>query len=110
FPNDDGRIVPGLFARIRVPSSARYRALLVEERAIGTDQAQRYVLTLTQTNTVAYQSVKLGPLVDGRRIVRSGLEGGEKIVVNGMQRVRPGMPVTPQEAIASTESPKLAKR
>ena len=52
FPNDDGRIVPGLFARIRVPLSERHPALLVDERAIGTDQAQKFVLTLTPTNTV----------------------------------------------------------
>ncbi|HXT38514.1 MAG TPA: efflux RND transporter periplasmic adaptor subunit [Candidatus Angelobacter sp.] len=110
FPNADGRIVPGLFARIRVPLSERRPALLVEERAIGTDQAQKYVLTLTETNTVAYQSVKLGPLVDGKRIVRSGLEGGEKIVVNGLQRVRPGMPVSPQEGVAGNDEPSIAKR
>src|SRR5689334_6154393 len=68
FPNNDGRIVPGLFARIRVPLSERRPALLVEERAIGTDQAQKYVLTLTGTNTVAYQSVTLGPIIDGNRL------------------------------------------
>src|SRR5213595_3354865 len=68
FPNGDGRMVPGLFARIRVPLSERHSALLVSERAIGTDQAQKYVLTLTGTNTVAYQSVKLGPVVEGKRI------------------------------------------
>src|SRR5439155_18405606 len=96
FPNADGRIVPGLFARIRVPLSERYPAVLVEERAVGTDQGQKYVLTLTSTNTVPYRPVKLGPAVDGRRIVRSGLDPGEQIVVNGLQRVRPGMPVTPQ--------------
>src|SRR3989454_7845932 len=73
FPNTDGRIVPGLFARIRVPLSERHSALLVSERAIGTDQAQKYVLTLTGTNTVAYQSVKLGPVIDDKRVVRSGL-------------------------------------
>src|SRR3989442_7137857 len=79
FPNGDGRIVPGLFARIRVPLSERHHALLVAERAIGTDQAQQYVLTLTPTNTVAYRSVKLGPAIEGKRIVRSGLQAGEKI-------------------------------
>jgi len=110
FPNDNGRIVPGLFARIRVPLSARYPALLVEEHAIGTDQAQKFVLTLTETNTVAYRPVQLGPLVHGKRIIRAGLEVGEQIVVNGLQRVRPGMPVTPQEAFASAESPSFAKR
>jgi RND family efflux transporter MFP subunit len=101
FPNSAGRIVPGLFARIRVPASEQYTALLIEERAIGTDQAQKFVLTLTETNTVAYRSVKLGPLVDGKRIVRAGLDADEQIVVNGLQRVRPGMPVTPQTEVAT---------
>ena len=110
FPNSDGRIVPGLFARVRIPLSERRPALLVDERAVGTDQAQKYVLTLTQTNTVAYQSVTLGPAIDGKRIVRAGLHGGEQIVVNGLQRVRPGMPVTPQQEIAGVEGVKVAKR
>ncbi len=100
FPNPEGRIVPGLFARIRVPLSERYSALLIEERAIGTDQAQKFVLTLTESNTVAYRPVKLGPAVNGKRIVRSGLKPGEQIVVNGLQRVRPGMPVMPQTEVA----------
>jgi len=100
FPNSQGRIVPGLFARIRLPASEQYSALLIEERAIGTDQAQKFVLTLTETNTVAYRPVHLGPLVDGKRIVRTGLDAGEQIVVNGLQRVRPGMPVTPQTEVA----------
>jgi len=110
FSNDDGRIVPGLFARIRVPLSDRHPALLVSERAIGTDQAQKYVLTLTPTNTVAYTAVKLGPAVDDKRIVRSGLMAGEKIIVNGMERIRPGMPVTPQEQVADNGSLKIAGR
>jgi RND family efflux transporter MFP subunit len=102
FPNDDGRIVPGLFARIRIPLSERHNALLIDERSIGTDQANKFVLTLSPTNTVQYQAVELGPLVDGKRVVRSGLEVGEKIVVNGLARVRPGMPVTPQDEVANT--------
>src|SRR5580658_8328329 len=110
FSNDDGRIVPGLFARIRVPLSERHPALLVSERAIGTDQAQKYVLTLTASNTVAYTAVKLGPAVDGKRIVRSGLLAGEKIIVNGMERIRPGMPVTPQEQVAANGNSKIAER
>src|SRR5438477_8814210 len=110
FPNADGRVVPGLFARIRLPLSERHPALLVDERAIGTDQAQKFVLTLTSTNTVAYRSVKLGPVIDGKRVIRSGLEPEEMIVVNGLQRVRPGMPVTPQEAVASNQGPRIARR
>ena len=110
FPNDDDRIVPGLFARIRIPLSERHPALLVDERAIGTDQANKFVLTLTPTNTVQYQAVELGPLVDGKRVVRSGLEAGEKIVVNGLARVRPGMPVTPQTETASTAGQTIARK
>ncbi len=110
FPNEDGRIVPGLFARIRIPLSERRPTLLVEERAIGTDQAQKYVLTLTSTNTVVYQSVKLGPTIEGKRIVRAGLRGGEQIVVNGLQRVRPGMPVTPQSELAERPGLSVARR
>ena len=110
FPNADGRIVPGLFARIRLPLSERHPALLVEERAIGTDQAQKFVLTLTSSNTVAYQSVKLGPAIEGKRVVRSGLQGSEEIVVNGLQRVRPGMPVSPQVEMAGGTDAALAQR
>jgi len=110
FPNDDGRIVPGMFARIRMPASERHEALLVSERAIGTDQAQKYVLTLTPSNTVAYQSVRLGPMVEGKRIIRSGLQPGDKIVVNGLQHVGPGMTVTPQTEMAATPDLKVAKQ
>jgi RND family efflux transporter MFP subunit len=110
FSNDDGRILPGLFARIRVPVSERHSALLISERAIGTDQAEKYVLALTATNTVAYQSVKLGPVIEGKRIIRSGLLAGEKIVVNGLQRVRAGMPVTPSEETADNNNLAVARR
>lgn len=100
FPNPEGRIVPGLFARVRISAGGKHPALLIEETAIGTDQAQKYVLALTDKNTVEYRKVVLGPEIDGKRIVRSGLQAGEKIVVNGIQRARPGMAVTPQEAVA----------
>ncbi len=104
FPNDGGKIVPGLFARIRLPLSERHSALLVDEQAIGTDQANKFVLTLSPTNTVQYQPVELGPLVDGKRVVRSGLTAGETIVVNGLAKVRPGMPVNPQPATSQVET------
>jgi len=110
FPNSDGRIVPGLFARIRIPLSERHPALLVDERAIGTDQANKFVLTLSPTNTVQYQAVKLGPLIDGQRVIRSGLDAGEQIVMNGLARVRPGMSVTPEEQIAKSEGLKIAQK
>jgi RND family efflux transporter MFP subunit len=112
FQNDDGRIVPGLFARIRIPLSEKHSALLVDDRAVGTDQANKFVLALTKTNTVAYQPVTLGPLVDGKRVIRTGLEAGEQIVVNGLQRVRPGMAVSPEgeTATAQKSSQKIALR
>jgi multidrug efflux system membrane fusion protein len=97
FSNEYGRMVPGLFSRIRLPVSAKHPAVLVGERAVGTDQARKYVLTLSPTNTVAYQAVELGPEVEGERIVRSGLHAGDRIVVNGLQRVRPGMTVVPHD-------------
>jgi len=108
FQNDDSRIVPGLFARIRIPLSAQHSAVLVDERAIGTDQANKFVLALTPTNTVAYQPVTLGPLVDGKRVIRSGLAVGEQIVVDGLQRVRPGMSVSPEAQNAGAQ--KIALR
>lgn len=104
FPNTDGQIVPGLFARIRIPMSDKHPALLVDEQAIGTDQSQKYVFTLTSSNTVAYQTVDLGPAIDGERVIESGLQPGEEIVVNGLQRVRTGMVVAPEEATAARPS------
>ena len=102
FPNQDGRVIPGLFARIRLPASGKHPVLLIEESAIGTDQAQKFVLTLTASNTVAYRPVKLGALVDGKRLVRDGLHVGEQVVMNVvMARVRPGMTVLPQPVAAA---------
>ena len=109
FPNDDGRIVPGLFARVRIPLSEKHEALLVAERAIGTDQANKFVLTVTATNTVAYRPVTLGPAIDGKRVIRTGLVPGDEVVVNGLQHVRPGMPVSP-EAEPNGTAPKVALR
>ena len=105
FPNPDGYIVPGLFARIRIPASEKRPAVLIEESAIGTDQAQKFVLTLTASNSVAYRPVKLGPQVEGRRLVREGLQPGEQVVQNlVMARVRPGMSVQPQQSVATNGS------
>ncbi|HEX4646620.1 MAG TPA: efflux transporter periplasmic adaptor subunit, partial [Verrucomicrobiae bacterium] len=70
----------------------------------------KYVLALTQSNTVAYRAVKLGPMINGRRIVRSGVEAGDKIVVNGLQRVSPGTAVAPQEELVESALSGVAKR
>jgi multidrug efflux system membrane fusion protein len=95
FPNPDGLLLPGLFVRVKIPVGQPSRALFINDRAIGTDQSQKFVLVLTASNTVAYRPVKLGPSSGGQRVVRQGLHAGEQVVVNGLQRVRPGMPVTP---------------
>ncbi len=94
--NKDRRFTPGLFARVKLVSSAKYDALLVNDSAIGTDQNVRYVFALDPDNKVQYRPVKLGPLVDGLRVVREGLTAGDLVVVNGLQRVRPGVQVAPE--------------
>jgi RND family efflux transporter MFP subunit len=103
FPNPDGELVPGLYARVRLPVSAPGPALLISERAIGTDQSQKFVLTVAPDHTVGYRTVKLGPIIEGKRIIRSGVKAGEQVIVNGLQRVRPGMTVDPETAVAETE-------
>jgi membrane fusion protein, multidrug efflux system len=88
---------PGFFARIRVAAGDKYTAVLVSERAIGTQQGQKYVLVVDDKNTVVFRPVKLGaPQEGGLRVVRSGLATGERIVVNGLQRARPGSVVKPE--------------
>jgi RND family efflux transporter MFP subunit len=95
-PNADKTLVPGLFARVRVPSSSIRKTPLVPEQAVGTDQSQKFVLVLGPDDIVQYRAVKLGPAIDGLRLVREGLRAGEEIVVNGLQRVRPGVKVAPE--------------
>jgi len=96
FPNADQALVPGLFARVRIPVSAPESALLVSERSIGTDQSQKFVLAVDANHLVAYRPVKLGANLEGKRVVREGLQPGDRIIVNGLQRVRPGMTVEPE--------------
>jgi RND family efflux transporter MFP subunit len=95
FANPDRLFAPGLFARLKLESSGQYQAPVVSDRAVGTDQDKKFVLVLKPDNSVEYRPVQLGRLVDGYRVVAGGLKAGEQIVVNGLQRVRPGMKVTP---------------
>jgi multidrug efflux system membrane fusion protein len=97
FDNTDGVLTPGMFARVKLGSGAAKPAVLIDDRAIGTDQSRKFVFVVGTENKVAYREVKLGPLVDGLRVVREGLNPGERIVVNGLQRVRPGVLVAPNE-------------
>jgi RND family efflux transporter MFP subunit len=104
FSNKDRLFTPGLFARMKLIGSGRYHAALVLDRAIGTDQDKKFVLVLKPDKTVEYRSVQLGRLVDGLRVIRSGLKGGEQIVINGLQRARPGMKVAPTLASMEPDS------
>jgi membrane fusion protein, multidrug efflux system len=96
FDNSEGRFTPGLYARLKLVGSSTYAAALIQDVAVGTDLGNRFVLVLGEDNRVSYRAVELGPKVAGLRIVRSGLAKGERIVVNGLQRVLPGAPVEPQ--------------
>jgi RND family efflux transporter MFP subunit len=102
FDDADNALVPGLFARVRVPLGTPAPTLLISERAVGTDQSQKFVLAVDDAGVAAYRAVQLGGLVDGKRVVRSGVQAGEKIIVNGLQRVRPGMTVAAQLEPVST--------
>lgn len=96
FDNKDGHLMPGQFARIRMGQPKTARTLLVSERAVGTDQDKKYVLVVGEGDKTEYREVTLGAPVEGLRTVLSGLKPGERIVVNGLQRVRPGDVVQPQ--------------
>ncbi|MFL5308202.1 MAG: efflux RND transporter periplasmic adaptor subunit [Polyangia bacterium] len=102
FANKDHAFAPGLYARLKLVGGAAYQATLVSDRAIGTDQDKKFVLVVKPDSTVEYRPVQLGRLVDGYRVVAAGVQPGDKVVVNGLQRVRPGMRVT------ATDVPMLA--
>ncbi|WP_353151959.1 efflux RND transporter periplasmic adaptor subunit [Pollutimonas bauzanensis] len=110
FDNPGGKLVPGLYARIRLGGGAPHDAVLVDEKAIGTDQNKRFVVVVNDDNKTAYREVRLGASQDGGRVVQAGLKAGERIVVNGLQRIRPGDVVTPQPtpALATGAPAKLA--
>lgn len=103
--NHNRAFTPGLFARVRLLGDRKYDALLINDSAIGTDQTVKYVLVVGADNKVEYRPVKLGPVIDGLRVVREGLKANDTIVVNGLQRVRPGSPVNPQR-VAMGERPR----
>ncbi|MBT3068119.1 efflux RND transporter periplasmic adaptor subunit [Rhodoferax sp. U11-2br] len=96
FDNPDGQLMPGQFARIRMGQSTRGVALLINERAVGTDQNKKFVLVVGADKKAMYREVTLGASVNGLRIVKQGLEANERIVVNGLQRIHPGSLVAPQ--------------
>jgi membrane fusion protein, multidrug efflux system len=97
FDNKNNQFTPGLFARVKLIGSGSFKAVLTPDRAIGTDQNKKFVLVVDQNNVANFREVKLGALQDGMRVITEGLKGGEIVVVDGLQRIRPGMPVTPQK-------------
>jgi multidrug efflux system membrane fusion protein len=98
FENKDGSLIPGQYVKLRMGRAKAEPAILVSERAIGTDQDKRFVFVVDADNKAVWRQVQLGGTANGQRIVTAGLEPGERIVVNGLQRVRPGALVSPQEA------------
>ena len=103
FDNSDGQFTPGLYARLKLVGSAQYDAVLINDEAVGTDLGKKFVLVMDKDNKAAYRAVELGPKLEGLRIVRSGLGKDDRIVVKGLQRVRPGSPVTPEETQMASE-------
>tara|TARA_R110002049_G_scaffold182485_2_gene350383 strand:- start:129205 stop:130674 length:1470 start_codon:yes stop_codon:yes gene_type:complete len=95
FPNKDQVLLPGMFARIRIPGSAAHEGLLIPDSAVGTDQSSQYVY-IVENETVQRRPVKLGPLVDGLRVVREGLSGSDTVVIEGLLQVRPDLKVQTQ--------------
>ncbi len=104
FDNADGALVPGLYARIRLGGGAPHDAVLIDEKAIGTDQNKRFVIVVDDSNKTAYREVRLGANQQGGRVVEAGLKAGERIVVNGLQRIRPGDPVSPHPILAAGDA------
>jgi len=96
FDNSDGRLIPGQFVRLLMGQPKTEKALMINERAVGTDQNKKYVMVVGKDNKAEYREVTLGVSVDGLRMVMSGLKPGEQIVVKGLQRIRPGAPLAPE--------------
>lgn len=104
FPNPDHVLLPGMFARARLYGEGEHDALLIPDEAVVADQATKLVMVVKSDNVVEARPVILGGLMDGLRIVREGIKAGERIVVNGVQRARPGQPVTPTTADAPAKA------
>ena len=110
FPNPDAVLLPGLFARIRATLGKQENALLVPERALGSDQQGRFVLVVNDRNIVEYRPIKIGAKVNGMRVIQSGVSADDRVIVNGLQRARPGAPVNPEQAeTKAANEPKSSK-
>lgn len=108
FDNKDGTLRPGSFVRMRLPAGQAYHGMLVTEHAIGTDQGQKFVLTVGKDNMTEYKTVELGPLLGQNRVIRSGLTKDDQVIINGLAKVRPGMPVAPSAPAPAKDGKKVA--
>jgi multidrug efflux system membrane fusion protein len=108
FQNDDGRLIPGQFARVRMGQPQQPALVMIDERAIGTDQDKKFVMIVSDDNRAVYRGIALGGSVDGLRIVTAGLKPGDRVVVNGLQRVRPGALLKTEVAEMGTREPQQA--
>jgi RND family efflux transporter MFP subunit len=97
FANENALLYPGLFVRLRIPGEVMQGALMVDERAVGTDLEGKYLLLVGEDNLVEKRKVEAGPLIDGMRVIRGGLEAGDRYILKGLQRARPELPVAPTE-------------
>jgi len=109
FDNPNGTLIPGQFARLRMGSAKTQPVVAVNERALGTDQDKRYVMVVDAANKAVYREVSLGGLAGDLRIVTNGLNAGDRVIVNGLQRVRPGVVVAPS-SVAMESQPELTQR
>jgi RND family efflux transporter MFP subunit len=98
FANKDRILSPGLMARVRVPIGEPHQAMLVTERAIDSDQGQRILYVVNSKNEVVSRPIRMGALHSGLRVIESGISAGDRVIVNGLQRVRPGVVVEPKTA------------
>jgi len=108
FANTDGSLVPGMFVSIKLSSSYEFNGILIPEIAVSNDQNKKYVYVVNEDNKVAYRQLELGQQVNGQRIVIAGLKVGEKVIVNGLQHVRPDSTVVPQDISSDNASVKPA--
>src|SRR5215510_2432944 len=95
LPNPDLFLAPGLFARVRIPASSKYKALMLPPEAVGSDLSQQFVFVVDNQNLVQYRKVTLGPIIDGLRVIRDGLQRDDWVIVKGIQRAKTGAKVDP---------------
>jgi RND family efflux transporter MFP subunit len=109
FENSKRLFAPGLFARIQVPIGDAHRAILISERALGSDQGEKFLYVVNEKNEVAYRHVQVGALNQGLRVIESGLAAGEKVVLSGLQRIKAGVTVQPKDIdMTAAEEPSAA--